>query len=330
MAGALRPVTARLRDRLLDWRDRLRGVDDPYRHWSTAAPDAGGRFESYGAWPSRHVKPRHVDVWLPPGYDESDAGSHAVLYMHDGQQLFDPVTATGGHPWAVGHHVTTQMLAGRMRPTIVVGVWSTERRYAEYAPAPALRRLPAPLYEVAVAGGGGRAGRPFEALSEAYLHFLVDELKPVIDARYRTRRGAADTAVMGASMGALASLHALVARPDVFGAAGCLSTHWPLSINPALLRRGGDPRLQPIAEAGLGWLAEALPPAGHHRLYFDHGDRHLDALYAPCQRVVDELALGRGFRRGVDLQSLSFPRADHHERAWRARLGPALAWLLPA
>jgi hypothetical protein len=329
MTGALQPVSAVLRDRLLDWRDRLRGVEDPYPAWSAAAPDASGRFESFGAWPSRHVRPRRVDVWLPPGYDEPDAVPHSVLYMHDGQHLFDPETAAGGHPWAVGHHVTMQMLAGRMRPTIVVGVWSTPRRYAEYVPAPALRRLSAPLYSAAIIGGQ-TFGEPFETLSEAYLHFLVEELKPVIDARYRTRPGVQDTAVMGSSMGALSSLHALVARPDVFGAAGCMSTHRPLTINPALLRRGGDPRLRQISEAGLGWLAEALPAAGHHRLYFDHGDRHLDGLYAPCQQAVDELALGRGYRSGVDLQSLSFRDADHHERAWRARLGPALAWLLPA
>lgn len=135
---------------------------------------------------------------------------------------------------------------------------------------------------------------------------------------------------MGASLGALASVNALVAYPRVFGGAGCLSTHWPLSINPLLLRRGGDRRLWLIAEAGRAWLAEALPPAGQHRLYFDHGDRRLDALYAPHQQAVDALAASHGYQRGVDLQSLVFAGADHHERAWRARLGPALAWLLPA
>ncbi|MEK8031576.1 alpha/beta hydrolase-fold protein [Ideonella sp. DXS29W] len=327
--GALRPWRARVRDRLLDWRERWVGVADPFADWSAAPPDASGRFESFGAWPSRHVTPRRIDVWLPPGYDEPDAVPHAVLYMHDGQHLFDPATAAGGHPWAVGHHVTMQMLAGRMRPTIVVGVWNTPLRYAEYAPAPALLRLPAPLYALTVEAGHP-AGGPFESLSEGYLHFLIDELKPVIDARYRTRRGPADTAVMGASMGALASLHALVARPDVFGAAGCLSTHWPLTINPALLGHGGDVRLRDIAAAGLGWLAESLPAAGRHRLYFDHGDRHLDGLYGPFQHRVDELAFARGYRPGVDFRSLLFPRAAHHERAWRSRLGQALSWLLPA
>lgn len=324
-----RHLTAALKDRFADWRERLLGVDDPYAAWSSAAPDAGGRFECFGAWPSRHVAPRRVDVWLPPGYNEPDASPHAVLYMHDGQHLFDPATATAGHPWAVGHHVTLQMLAGRMRPTIVVGIWSNHKRYAEYAPSAALRRLPAPLYQAAT-DGAHPPRAPFEALSDDYLRFLVEELKPGIDARYRTRRGAADTAVMGSSMGALAALNALVTYPGVFGAAGCLSTHWPLSINPVLLRHGGDARLQTIAEAGRDWLAEALPPAGLRRLYFDHGDRHLDRLYAPHQRAVDALAAARGYRRGVDLQSLVFAGADHHERAWRARLGPALAWLLPA
>ena len=112
----LRHLAPALKDRFADWRERLLGVDDPYAAWSSAAPDAGGRFECFGAWPSRHVAPRRVDVWLPPGYNEPEASPHAVLYMHDGQQLFDPATATAGHPWAVGHHVTLQMRAGRMRP----------------------------------------------------------------------------------------------------------------------------------------------------------------------------------------------------------------------
>jgi enterochelin esterase-like enzyme len=308
---------------------RSRAGADP-SGWAPHLPaDAGGRFERHHAWPSRHVAPRQVDVWLPPGYDAPDAPPHAVLYMHDGQNLFEPATATAGQPWAVAHHVAREMHAGRMRPTLVVGIWSTARRYAEYMPAAALHRMPPGLRALAT-GGAAADGTFFEPLSDAYLRFLVDELKPAIDARYRTRPGCADTALAGSSMGALVSLHALASCPQVFGAAAGLSTHWPITVVPRLLRPPGDPRLQPMAAAYRAWLAEALPSAGLHRLYFDHGDRDLDALYAPHQQAMDRLLAARGYRPGVDLLSLAFRGAAHDEAAWRGRLGPALAWLLPA
>jgi enterochelin esterase-like enzyme len=313
------------------WR-RLRAADDPPDPpgWSPDLPPAaGGRFERRDAWPSRHVAPRRVDIWLPPGYDAPGAPPCAVLYMHDGQNLFEPATAMAGQPWAVAWHVAREMREGRMRPTIVVGVWNTARRYEEYVPAAALARLPAHLRAAAVAGGSP-PGEAFSPLADAYLRFLVEELKPAIDARYRTRPGPADTAVMGSSMGGLVSLYALASYPQVFGAAGGLSTHWPMTVNRPLLRPPGDPRLAAFAAAYRDWLAQALPPPGRHRLYLDHGDRHLDALYAPFQQAMDTLLATRGYRRGIDLLSLSFPGADHNEPSWRARLGPALAWLLPA
>jgi enterochelin esterase-like enzyme len=295
-----------------------RGKDDPA---------AGGRFERHDAWPSRHVAPRRVDVWLPPGYDSPDAPPHAVLYLHDGQGLFDPATATAGQPWGVATHVAALMREQRMRPTIVVGIWNTAQRWVEYVPPPALALLSPSLRALAIEGG---APPPFEPLGDRYLRFLVEELKPAIDQRYRTRPDADDTATMGSSMGALISLYGLARHPQVFGAAGCLSTHWPLTVSPALLRPPGNPLLVPIAASFRAWLADALPVAGRHRLYFDHGDRNLDALYAPFQQAVDQLALARRYRRGVDLLSLAFPGADHNEAAWRARLAQPLQFLLPA
>jgi hypothetical protein len=84
-----------------------------------------------------------------------------------------------------------------------------------------------------------------------------------------------------------------------------------------------------MAAACARWLGASLPAPGHHRLYFDHGDLNLDALYAAHQRAVDALLAARGYRSGVDLLSLAFTNADHNEAAWRARLDTALSWLLP-
>jgi enterochelin esterase-like enzyme len=300
------------------------------RRWSRSHgdPAAGGRFEVHQSWPSRHVAPRRVVVWLPPGYDAPGAPPHAVLYMHDGQNLFDPASSTAGEPWGVATHVVALMQAGRMRPTMVVAVWNTAHRWAEYAPTAALGLLSPALHALAIEGGVAH-GEAFESLADRYLRFIVEELKPEIDRRYRTRPDADDTAVAGSSMGGLISLYALACHPEVFGAAGCLSTHWPVTVNPALLRLPGDPLLAPIAATYRAWLAEALPMAGRHRLYFDHGDRHLDALYAPFQQAIDQLAIARRYRAGVDWLSLGFPGADHNESAWRSRLARPLAFLLP-
>lgn len=298
--------------------------------WSPEmAPAAGGRFERLDADASRHVAARRVDVWLPPGYDQANLRRHPVLYMHDGQNLFDPVSSTAGQPWAVGFHVAREMLAGRMRPAIVVGIWSTRHRYAEYAPAAAFGRMSAKVRSLAVKGGS-LDGEEFQPLSDHYLRFLVEELKPAVDARYRTSTRPEDTAIAGSSMGGLISLYALASHPEVFGAAACLSTHWPVTVTPSLLRSPGDPRLGVMAAAFRDWLAENLPPAGRHRLYFDHGDQNLDALYAPHQQAVDRLLASLGYRQGMDVLSMAFEAADHNEPAWRSRLGPALRWMLPA
>lgn len=301
----------------------------PARSPPTRAADAGGvsmagpspgRVVVHDAFPSRHVAPRRVVVWLPAGYDGSDE-RYAVLYMHDGQNLFDPATSMGGEPWAVDRHLDALARAHRARPTIVVGVWNTDQRSREYAPAAPLATLPAPV--VAEAGLG-----EIPLLSDNYVEFLTQELKPFVDARYRTRPGRDDTVVMGSSMGGLISLYALARRPDVFGAAGCLSTHWPITVNPDFLQRPGDPRVERLAQAYLDWLRVNLPAAGTHRLYFDHGTEHLDSLYAPFQRRMDAVLADRGYRRDVDAMSRVFPGTTHDERAWRARLDLPLAFLL--
>lgn len=284
-------------------------------------PGASGRFEVYEAFRSRHVLSRRVVVWLPPGY-ESSTERYAVLYMHDGQNLFDPRTAMGGETWGVEQHLATLLRERRIRPTIVVGIDNTRWRSREYAPAGAVARLPAQVRPL-VADGDPR--------SDEYVRFLVEELKPFVDARYRTRPGRDDTFVMGSSMGGLISLYALASRPDVFGGAGCLSTHWPLTGSGELLGhehgRPPDARVATLAASYRDWLREHLPRAGAHRLYFDHGTEHLDAVYPPLQAEVDVLLRDKGYGPR-DLLSRAFPGTYHNEAAWRARLDVPLEFLL--
>jgi predicted alpha/beta superfamily hydrolase len=272
----------------------------------TPAPRATGRVESFQPMPSRHVAARRIDVWLPPSYAAEPTRRYPVLYMHDGQNLFDPGLSYGGVDWDIDGVMTREAAAGRVREAIVVGVWNTPARFAEYMPA-----KPVPPGQIATGVPGFNTGRAEDLQSDAYLRFLVEELKPRVDARYRTLPGRDDTAVMGSSMGGLISLYALAEYPEVFGAAGGVSTHWP----------AGD-------GAVVEWLAEHLPAPGTHRLYFDFGTTTVDASYAPYQAKMDAHLRRLGHVEGGDFLTRRFEGAAHNEDAWQRRVHEPLVFLL--
>lgn len=289
-----------------------------------AEPDPG-RLELL-EWPGTpRLGGRTVRVWLPDGY-EGGSAPHQVLYMHDGQNLFDgQAAAFGGESWGIHRHVQRLMAEGVIAPTLVVGIHNTPLRWREYVPAPAVQGLPARLAAALAADPGPEARQP---LSDAYVDFIVDELKPAIDRRYRTLPGREATFVMGSSMGGMVSLYALLRRPDAFAGAGCISTHWPVSVNYPLLGPPLDERLAAVAWRYLDWVGQALPRAGRHRLYFDHGTANLDGLYEPFQRRMDDICKAHGYQPERDVLSLRFEGADHNEQAWRLRGHLPLALLL--
>ena len=286
-----------------------------------AGPWGPGELVQYRSFPSRHVEPRNVTVWLPEGYDPKGE-PYAVLYMHDGQNVFDRRTSGFDKEWGVDEAVTRLVGEGRMRPAIVVGIWSTPRRLREYVPAKAFDRLPA-AYMARVRGLYG--GTP---LSDRYLRFLVGELKPFVDRSFNVRRDRASTAIMGSSMGGLISLYAISEYPDVFGSAGMVSTHWPLLLPPEG-QTLSDADLDAVAGAFESYLRRKLPRPGRHRLYFDHGTETLDRHYAAYQARIDRLVAARGWRQGGDWISRNFPGAAHEENSWRARVDVPLTFLLP-
>jgi enterochelin esterase-like enzyme len=288
---------------------------------------AGGQFVSYRAFATETVTPRQVRIWLPPGYDQGRQRYNA-LYMHDGQNLFEPPDSIAFGPWDVDRCLVALAHKGEVGPTIVVGIWSLGAdRAREYAPAAPLNTLPQDLRDEATKTSADGDTTP---LSDRYLHFMVYELKPFVDANFRTRPDPSGTIVMGSSMGGLISLYALASFPDIFGAVGCLSTHWPITTNPTLLGNPADTRVEQIAATYRIWLSQHLPTAGHHRLYFDHGSETLDALFAPYQEKIDALIAGKGYRRDLDWRSEIFPGDAHNEAAWRKRLHIPLTFLLRA
>lgn len=289
---------------------------------TTEKPQAhtSDRFVVTESFASRHVAARKIVVWLPTDYD-GGSDKFSVLYMHDGQNLFDPATSMAGQPWAVDKALTALMREGTVRKTIVVGIWNSPLRWREYAPAAAIERLAPALRNVV-----HETTEP--VLSEAYLKFIVEELKPHIDKTYRTRADRDNTFIMGSSMGGLISLYALARYPDVFGGAGCVSTHWPVTTNRTLLAPKVDARVDEIAGAYFNWLDANLPRAAHHRIYFDHGTINLDSLYAPFQQKADAIMRAKGYRADVDWMTRVFEGADHNEPSWRARLAIPLTFLL--
>lgn len=279
----------------------------------TSVSAVGPRLEHLADFPSKHVLARHVDVWLPPGYDPQAKAGYQVLYMHDGQNLFDAATAGYGVEWGIDEALLKLMASGEVAPTIVVGVWNTPRRFMEYAPNKPLAFTP-DTFRV-------RRQEEFkveQSFSDEYLRFLVTELKPYIDSAYHTRPDRAHTFVMGSSMGGLISLYALLEYPSVFGGAGCVSTHWPLSL------RYND---QTFTTAMLKYMDAQLPRSNKPRIYFDYGTATLDALYEPSQVRVDSLMRAKGYTH-KHWMSQKFEGAEHNEKAWQQRVHIPLSFLL--
>lgn len=282
---------------------------------------SAGTIVDLGVVQSKYADPRRVVVWLPTGY-RPDGPKYAVLYMHDGQNLFDKKTAGYGMEWQIDETLDRLIQEKKVRPTIVVGIWSTPKRLQEYVPSKAFNGLPDSYRGKIRALYGG------DPLSDGYLKFLVRELRPMIDARFNVKTDRADTAIMGSSMGALISLYAIDEYPQVFGEAGMMSTHWPLVITPDD-KPISDQEYEIVSSAFERYLTPALPDPATHKLYFDHGSETLDANYARYQDRVDRVVHRRGYREWVNTLSLSYPGEKHNEISWASRVMVPLQFLLP-
>ena len=275
-----------------------------------------------GVLKSKYADARRVVVWLPPGY-RARGPKYAVLYMHDGQNLFDKATAGYGMEWEIDEHLSKLIAEKKVRPTIVVGIWNTPKRLQEYVPSKSLNGLPAEYRDKVRALYGG------DPLSDGYLKFIVRELRPMIDRRFNVKTDRANTVIMGSSMGSLISLYAIDEYPQVFGGAGMMSTHWPLFMTPDG-KSVGDAEYEVVSSAFERYLAPALPDPRTHKVYFDHGSETLDAIYKRYQDRVDAVVARRGYRQGVNWLTRSFPAQKHNEISWASRVDVPLKFLLPA
>ncbi|MEM1219444.1 MAG: alpha/beta hydrolase-fold protein, partial [Bacteroidota bacterium] len=240
---------------------------------------SSGEVERINDFESEYVVPRNVDVWLPNNYSADEA--YAVLYMHDGQMLYDSTRSWNGQEWGVDETMGKLLKEGAIRNTIVVGIWNTEFRHSEYFPQKPFESLPKSFQDSLlndVKRGQEHALFKTEVCSDNYLKFIVEELKPFIDKKYATLPDVQNTFIAGSSMGGLISMYALCEYPEVFFGAGCLSTHWVGTF---------DTLNNPIPLKFAEYLDDNLPVAKDHKIYFDYGTETLDALYEPYQQIVD-------------------------------------------
>ena len=269
---------------------------------------------------SKYVPARNVDVWLPDNYSASK--KYAVLYMHDGQMLFDSSITWNKQEWGVDETLNQLMQQNKIRDCIVVGIWNGGKsRHPEYFPQKpfeALSKEEQKLVYSAYRSGGQSIFSGLPISSDNYLKFLVEELKPFIDKTYSTKTDASNTFVAGSSMGGLISLYALCEYPSIFGGAACLSTHWP-----GLLSMENNP----VPAVFFSYLKQHLPSAKQHRIYFDHGTETLDSMYASLQLQVDAIMKQKKYKPSNWI-SRSWPGQDHSEKSWRSRLEVPVTFLL--
>jgi predicted alpha/beta superfamily hydrolase len=240
---------------------------------------------------------RNLTVYLPPGYDDAANKDvrYPVLYLQDGQNLFDESVSYNGVEWKADETAQRLIGEGKIEPVIIVGIWNTAERNAEYTPQ--------------AMSADGATSR-----NEAYANLVVGTIKPLIDATYRTKPDAPNTAIGGAAMGGLAAISVAQQKPDVFGKLLLLTPHLSENGKPisALVADGAAFKGKKV------WLDMSPTQAG------PAGYPGRDAM-AEAKAFADLLA-----KAGLDEKSLKFaelPEAPHNEPSWQARFDQVLLWL---
>ena len=278
---------------------------------SNTIPTASrGTLERFPQFKSQFVPARDVVVWLPEGYRTGD--SCDVLYMHDGNMLFDATTTWNRQEWRVDEVMDSLIHAGKIRPCIVVGIYNTDDRLTEYFPAKTWQH---------VAEADRKKAKIDKLTADAYLQFIVKELKPFIEERYKPLTSREHTFMMGSSMGGLISLYALCEYPQVFGGAACLSSHLSMAHLPDGVK--GDA----WATGFRDYVAQQLPQANGSLIYMDHGTEDFDADYGTYQERLDSVIIAKGWDKN-HYMSLVFDGDGHNETCWASRLDKPLLFLI--
>jgi len=273
---------------------------------------SSGKIIRINNFPSKYVAPRNVDIWLPENFNPNK--KYAVLYMHDGQMLFDGSINWNNSEWKVDENYTELRKKIKLKNCIIVGLWNTgATRHSEYFPQKPFESLSKELQNQTLE-------KYFlgKVQSDNYLKFIVEEVKPFIDKNYPTLKDRENTYIAGSSMGGLISMYAICEYPEIFGGAACLSTHW-IGITDLLNDE--------IPTAFENYLRQKLPNPKTHKIYFDFGTEGLDSHYEKHQNKVDQIMKEKGFTKN-NWTTQKFESADHSENAWSKRFSIPLEFLL--
>jgi len=270
--------------------------------------------------PTANVPNRIIDVWLPPGYAATKR--YAVVYMQDGASLYDSSFAGKYGELKVDEALVPLFKSGKLRECIVVGIYNAGAvRFAEYWPQKVWEPLQPYVKKRLLEQGDGMGKLDqmggSEPFSDAYLRFIVQEVKPYIDKNFSVMPERESTFIAGTNMGALVALYAVCQYPDVFGGAACLSTHWT----------GQRIVNKDVIEANMAYLKASLPPAASHKIYMDCGNQTLDLNLAPAQKEADAIFAAKGWGP-AHYQSKVFAGHEHNEQFWAKRIPGALSFLL--
>lgn len=270
-----------------------------------------GSIERIENFPTKFISPRTVDIWLPSNYSKEK--KYSVLYMHDGQMLFDASSTWNKQEWKVDEVASQLMQENKVHDFIVVAIWNIPNlRHMDLYPNKPYQLLSKETQEK-IQVEVKKSQFPFDDKkinSDNYLKFIVEEVKPFIDKNYSVFTDANHTAVMGSSMGGLISMYAICEYPNVFGKAACLSTH---------LVGFRDFENNPIPESFFAYMEENLPNAATHKIYFDYGTETLDASYLKYEYRVDEVLQSKGFNQN-NYKNLKFEGENHSEASWQKRI----------
>jgi predicted alpha/beta superfamily hydrolase len=279
------------RSRIVASRD-FDGEPIPFPHSLT------GDVRLHAKFPSILVASRDVWVFLPDGYDRDSSRRFPVVYMHDGQNLFDMATSSGAE-WRVDETATQLIRRRETEPVIVVGIQSLpESRFDDYTP-------------VRGAFGQGADRREAGGRADHYGRFLVEELKPFVDRTYRTKTSSYDTGLGGSSLGGLVTMYLGLKYPTVFGKL--------MVVSPSVWW-GNEHIVREV---------QAISSRPDSRIWLDIGTSEGAEAVEGARKLRDVLS-AKGWRLGRDLTYVEEKDAGHDERAWADRFGAMLRFLFPA
>ena len=241
---------------------------------------------------------RDILVYLPRGYRRFSRRRYPVLYLHDGQNVFDAATSFSGVEWGVDETAERLIRGNLIEPLIIIAVANMgEDRVHEYAPTRGIIDAKA------------KRTKRSQGLARLYGHFLMDELKPYIDRKYRTKRSPEFTGLGGSSLGGLVTLAIGILYPHAFSRLMVMSPSiwWD---NFAIYR-----------------LVDSIEQKPPLRIWLDTGTAETGWEQA---RELRNRLIEKGWKLRKDIQYMEAQRADHSEAAWAARVEPALRFLFPS